>query len=773
MWLLALVACHGPWPGSDDRFCSSWAKPLLADISCLDGDADGVNFDEDCDDKNWEVYPGAPEICDGLDNDCDQLIDTEDEGVQGLVTCYCDDDGDGAGMAARSTSECDTCAAREGNEDCAAWSEIPTDCNDDDAAVQQITWYEDVDGDGYGRDDSSVEACIAPAGFSGDGGDCNDDPDDRGASIGPHAPEVCYDDVDNNCSADEADTWCGMELGPVGTLPAGGTHLIGEAESNQFGYSVAVVGWPTHPHRWESGGTAPEHVVAVGIRLLDTTADDGSALNNVGGVALFTQDQGETPARVLYGEDGSETAGTSMASAGLFDGDDQPDLVVGALDGQNDGATTGRAYVVLSVADGADGTLASASVTLLGPSTASRFGGAVDGGSDVNNDGYSDVIIGAPLGDHAEACTSNQGSAYVLLGDPSATAGTEWDTRPLCSYESVPVVDDSGREVLDEDGEPLEDCVLVDPSCVPGVDPREGNAGDLIVFHGADTNEHAGQDVAFIGDVNGDGLPDMAIGANLFGDEQYGAVHLVWGWDSAGATPGAATEPEDWLLDEPSQTLYGTGLKAGAGAVVSGIGDMDGDGTTDFAVAAPSGANGQGLFQAGVVYLVMGDQLQPLLELSATGEGWPLDAFPRVEGSEAEERLGESLAALGTGVDGYADLLIGTGSANAGLDEPKGNNGLLHLVRGHPGIGDLVRVDPDDSESAWVGVSPHATVYGANDTSGFGAAAAGMVLWDDEPLIVAGAALETNHATSDGSAYLLPFAWLIACNGPGETCSLP
>ena len=75
--------------------------------SCSPPDAQAVSNGMDCDDQNEFINPDALEGCDGIDNDCDGLIDLEDDDVVGGVTWFLDEDGDGFGVSARSISSCE------------------------------------------------------------------------------------------------------------------------------------------------------------------------------------------------------------------------------------------------------------------------------------------------------------------------------------------------------------------------------------------------------------------------------------------------------------------------------------------------------------------------------------------------------------------------------------------------------------------------------------------------------------------------------------------
>ena len=185
-------------------------------VSC-DQPIDFVDRTGDCDDTELYVFPGAVELCDGLDNDCDGEVDPD--GSAGLLTWYFDFDGDGHGNPTVSQLACsaptdyvllgDDCddssdqALPGGTEVC---DNLDNDCNGlvDDSVATATTWYLDVDGDTFGSTAFSVVACDNPGGFSDNATDC----DDSDGNVFPGAPEVCNgldDDCDSVTPADEAD----------------------------------------------------------------------------------------------------------------------------------------------------------------------------------------------------------------------------------------------------------------------------------------------------------------------------------------------------------------------------------------------------------------------------------------------------------------------------------------------------------------------------------------------------------------------------------------
>jgi hypothetical protein len=155
----------------------------------------------DCDDSNNAVHPGATEVFNGIDDDCDGSADED------ANTYYEDSDSDGYGNSAKPIGAYEPPPGYVVNSD---------DCDDTDAAVNPnarevcngidddcdgltdegllITYYEDFDGDGYGDSEATTGACEPPQGYVADSTDC----DDRNEKVHPGAIEI-KNGIDDNC----------------------------------------------------------------------------------------------------------------------------------------------------------------------------------------------------------------------------------------------------------------------------------------------------------------------------------------------------------------------------------------------------------------------------------------------------------------------------------------------------------------------------------------------------------------------------------------------
>ncbi len=265
--------CDGLRDDEDDSLDTTTASAWYAD-SDVDGYGDASTSSTacdqpsgyvadltDCDDTDTDVNPGADELCNEIDDDCDGDIDEDD--AFDASTWSRDSDGDGYGDASVTTESCDQPSgyvADDGDCDDAdgdvnpdadeVCDEIDNDCDgtidDDDRDVDTSTgstWYDDNDADGYGDASLSTEACDAPSGTVSDNTDC----DDGDSTVNPGATETC-NAVDDDCNGtvdDGASCPCNLEYdGGVAYLfcETASSWTDAQADCATYGYHLASLG---------------------------------------------------------------------------------------------------------------------------------------------------------------------------------------------------------------------------------------------------------------------------------------------------------------------------------------------------------------------------------------------------------------------------------------------------------------------------------------------------------------------------------------------------
>lgn len=235
-----------------DSDLDGFGNPALVASAC-EAPSGFVSNGSDCDDTDEHSYPGATEICDDADNNCNDEVD---EGL-GLMF-YTDADGDGFGDEAVPVQ---ACAIREG------LSTIAEDCDDTNAQISPLAqeicddidnncdgqvdegllfdFYADTDGDGFGNESEVLSACVPPVGYVDQAGDC----DDVESFANPAMTEVC-DEIDNDCdgiidgpdSLDalsfyvdaDGDGFGAIEVPQKGcVIPSSASPLSGDCDDNQ------------------------------------------------------------------------------------------------------------------------------------------------------------------------------------------------------------------------------------------------------------------------------------------------------------------------------------------------------------------------------------------------------------------------------------------------------------------------------------------------------------------------------------------------------------
>jgi hypothetical protein len=359
-----------------------------------------------------------------------------------------------------------------------------------------------------------------------------------------------------------------------------------------------------------------------------------------------------TPAWSVEGSAANINFGAAVATAGDVNGDGYSDIIVGApyFDGGN--ADEGKLFVYLG---GSSGPSAVESWTAESNNTNGRLGVSVSTAGDMNGDGFSDVIAGAP---RYTGTFTEQGAAFLWigsatgLGDPGTPSNADWK---FYGPHATALCGKSVAALGDVDGDGYGDLTVG----VSGLANPDVNEGGVCFFRGSasgpsltpDWQAESGQagaemghSVAGAGDVNGDGYADLLVGARHYDDpdNNEGAAFL-WFGSAAGLGPAGTPANAGWSV-QINQAL------AEFATSVCTAGDVNGDGFADILIGAPGYANPDA--GEGGVFLYLGSASGP-----SASHDW------KAESNQAGAQLGFYVFTAGdVDGDGYADVIAGAPS---------------------------------------------------------------------------------------------------------------
>ena len=679
--VIPLAGCAG-CKGGEETGC----------VSTVDVDGDGWTLCDDCDDDNPMVHPEATDCANGVDDDCDGEVDPA--GASEPRTWHPDSDGDGFGDYASTEQACDQPADTvddatdcdddeaevhpEADEYC---NERDDDCDGlvDEDAVNMGIWTTDVDGDGWGVDGTEVLSCEQPSGTADQDGDCDDDD-----------PEA-HPEAEPGCD--------GRDLDCDGAI---------DNDADLDGYSGEACGGKDCDDADDSVYPEAEEVCGDGVvndcesTTADAIADCSDDLDLVDSLAI------------IEGGSYHAFAGYSLAGGADLNEDGWSDILVGApgwgsdTGGQNLGFA-GLFYgplsgnIALSEAD--------ASVQgEVGGSWGDQVGQSLALPGDVNADGAEDILLKSD-----DANGMGVGAAHIFYGPIS---GALLISEADAEINGASPLGDLGQTMGagDANGDGYADLIIGNATpygstgvgiafLIHGPVSGQGSVSEAdAVMIGTSDGAHAGCAVASAGDVNGDGLDDLLVGAHKHDDaggsgSDQGMVHLL-------LSPVSG----DLTLDAADASLVGEQSGDKAGAAVAGAGDLDGDGLADFLIGATQEDATHGAAY-GKAYAVLG---LPSGEVSLS------TAEVEFIGAEDGDETGSAVDSAGdVDGDGELDVIIGAPRFyNVSVEA-----GAAYIVLA-PETGSYDLTHPDirmlgDRDSGYSGTAGSA-VAGAGDADGDG-----------------------------------------------------
>jgi len=485
-----------------------------------------------------------------------------------------------------------------------------------------------------------------------------------------------------------------------------GFVIVGDATYDRAGYSVSNAG--------DVNGDGIDDLIIGAIRGADggnaageayvvfgkNTSEDGdfgvtNGVRQVIDVTMLSASEGF----VIQGDAADDRLGFSVSNAGDVNGDGIDDLIVGAKDGNDGGSLAGEAYVIFGKDTDADGDFGSTvnaggydrqvvDVTALSDSEGfiiqgdgdfDEAGRSVSNAGDVNGDGIDDLIIGAARGNEV----------FVVFGKDTGADGPFGQTVNTGGYD---------RQV---------------------VDLTTLSAGEGFLILGDGFGDEAGLSVSSAGDVNGDGIADLIIGApdGNDGGADAGEAYVIFGKDtSVDGAFGASDNGNGY----DRQVLDLTALSASEGFIIQGdtdgdlagfsvsnAGDVNGDGIDDLIIGARDGDDGGDL--AGEAYVLFGKDTSADGDFGSTVN---TDGYDRqvidlsnltaddgfiIQGDEAGDFAGRSVSAAGDiNNDGFDDLIVGA----PGGDDAGGYSGESYIIYGGPSVEAPVPPPPGPVSSA-------------------------------------------------------------------------
>ena len=574
-------------------------------IDEIDADGDGYLACAECDDTVATTYPGATELCNGVDDDCDGVIPIDEVDADGDGFLACEDCNDGDATIYPGAVE----LCNSFDDDCDGM--IPID--EVDADGDGYLACEDCDDSDANINSGAVELC------NGTDGDC-DGVIDRGGNI------FCLSTADIFIYEENA------TISDFGFLIKGNSDINGDGVNDMlvasptddfystdggrvFGFYGSILSSMTSADaNFEISSTLINAELGIGLDFAGDINSDASAdlvVGEPGSESVYiyygplTGDYSTSDADILIYYSGSygDGVGTSVAGLGDQNGDGNDDLLIGNTYYRNSDTEWHRGEgLLVNGPISIDLDLYLDAIILSGGEDKDFCGTYVGTPGDLNGDGLPDLMLtgghqyyGVPTNSYIEFGPINSNVDLVSADVTISKGPSELSTAPFAGD-------------MDIDGSGGMDLIIG----MPGRNPAWGinGYGAVYIFYdpltsminysdadadiqGEGSEENAGNSVTNVGDINLDGYDDI-----LFGVPGYsvgvGAAALFFG-------PLYGS----YLLSDADYIFVGD--YADAGRSVSGLGDINGDGYPDFAVGEP----GEITYSSGrgMVYIVYGSSL--------------------------------------------------------------------------------------------------------------------------------------------------------------------